>query len=102
VTSAKVWQWGPRGNSKPYWYGVLALGLLMVPGFLRIRVRTHRLMRTACAAALLLLMASCGGSGASPSLKPGQPGTPSGTYTLAINGTVNGATRNSPLTLTVQ
>lgn len=95
----------PPFSSKPHYLAAWTLFVLALIGLLYLaKPRTLRLQPFLSATVLggALFVISCGGKGNAPPPPAGQPGTPAGTYTLTVAGNVNGATRSTPLTLTVR
>jgi len=91
---------GPPSRISPNVLGVLSLlSMLLLALKGRRQMRKAALVATT-SMAIILGMTACGGSGSTPVVT--HNGTPAGTYTLTINGTSGGATRQLQLTLIVQ
>jgi hypothetical protein len=85
------------------WIGLMALSLIVFAGIRRI-ARTRPLALYVSAGVLglfLALLAGCGGGGGGGA-GPTKPGTPAGTYTVAIAGTAGSLQNSGTVTLTVQ
>src|SRR5229473_2662281 len=81
-------------------WAMAALGMVVWPGIRPPKRSGRRYVRLA-PLALLLFLASCGGS-SSGGPQPNPNGTPAGTYTLTVNASSGSATAATSLTLTVQ
>jgi hypothetical protein len=79
------------------WIGVFC-GLCLVPRHARFGRRRIPIWFTVL---ILALLSGCGGGGTSSSPSP-PPGTPSGTYTITINGQAGSTNHSSRVTLVVQ
>jgi hypothetical protein len=86
----------PRHTNWPIAFGFLLLALAFVAVSNRKR-HGRRLFRPAFLLAGVLLVSSCGGGNSSNS-----NGTPAGTYTVTVTGTVSGVARTLNLTVIVQ
>ena len=85
------------------WIGLMALSLIVFAGIRRF-ARTRPLALYVSAGVLglfLALLAGCGGGGGGGG-GPRNPGTPAGTYTVAIAGTAGSLQNSASVTLTVQ
>ncbi len=91
-------------RSFPWWCFEFAVVLMVMAGAIvatgERRVRALAIVsKLAFCTALLIILASCGGSGTQTT---SSQGTAPGTYTLTVTGSVQGVSRSVPLTLDVQ
>jgi len=90
----------PGGSAINYWW----IALLMMAGMLALAFNQRRRRVSLLAGAVLLaaLAVSCGGGGGGGGGTVTNPGTPKGTYTLAVTGTSGSLQHQTTLQLTVQ
>jgi hypothetical protein len=94
------------GIPAPLLFAVLAMMSIAALGFGKAARRpSHRFARAvALFIGLAIGSAACGGGGGGGSAPPpaSNAGTPAGTYTLTVTGSVSGTSRTIPLTVIVQ
>jgi hypothetical protein len=114
VNCSRISPWGLPGSSPAHpgptsstrWLALWLLVLTTLAGFRAVRWHLARRIAFPLSAVLLtvLIWASCGGGGGGNPPPPCQPGTPAGTYTLTVTGTVSTGSGNlsHDITLTLK